>query len=39
MEDCEIGRCKWQGVMFLSVLKLGRGYERLSINGGVDNNV
>lgn len=34
MEDCEIGCCKWQGVMFLSVLKLGRGYERLSINGG-----
>jgi len=39
MEGCEIGCCKWQGVMFLSLLKLGRKDERLSINGGADNNV
>lgn len=39
MEGCEVGCCKWQGVIVLNVLKLGRRDERLSINGGVDNNV
>lgn len=39
MEGCETGFCKWQEVMFLNLLQLGRRDERLSINGGVDNNV
>jgi hypothetical protein len=39
MEGCEIECCEWRGVMFLNLLKLGCKDERLSINGGVDNNV
>jgi hypothetical protein len=39
MEGREVGCCKWQRVVFWNLLQLERRGERLSINGGVDNNV